>query len=226
MIFLTSERRLPNGEVLPPDPVFVEWFERVNSGARFHLNFADELVGPDREPYLRLPLARDGEDGHTFRELALYLYSRNVGALLTQTDGNLEAGSDHLQVSYGDVVDFLATGLMQDRVPCTSPWGYPDNFQEDGIGEIQEPGLTLLPMGVRRYASWLFDKIGATDHGVSLVQASNGLKFLCFMFQGPDDLTEEQYQNAARRLFFSLPRHYAVVVLETDNVQGHFLLPQ
>jgi hypothetical protein len=229
MIFLGSERRLPNGEILPLDPVFSRWIDRINQGARFRLDFSDELFGAEGEPYLRLRLVPDGQDGNTFAELALCLYNRSVGALVSQSDGDVSPYSDHIPLSYGDIVDFLSTGELLDRVPCTPPWGYPDNFPdfpEGCLGPLYAPGLVVLPVGVRRNLAWLFDKIGAVDSGVSLFYAANGLQFLWFMYQVPHSLTEEDRQKIARRIFFYLPRHYAVLVVNTDKVKGQPVLPK
>lgn len=228
-----SDRRQPSGRILPPDPQFAEWYERVNSGAKFRLDFNDEIFGVDGEPYLRLKLVLDGQEGHTFGEVALALYSRCVGALLTQPDGDASEDSDHLQVSHGDIIDFLQTGLILDRVPCTPPWGYPGAYPKDFLsrdsfnGTLLIPDYMTVPQAARANALWLFRQIGATDARMSVFDANNGLRCLWYMYQIGREFSEEQYHTIARRVFWTLPRHYAVVVSPMENeLFGHPLFPE
>ena len=188
IIFLNPDGRDAFGKTLPPAPNVAQWLNRINEGARFRLDFVDELSGPINEPYLRLPLARDNEKGFTFTELAFFLYNRRVGALLCHTDGKVGDGADFLQVSCGDIADFLLTGTLPYRVPCTPPWGYPGDFPEDFLGPLENPDTDILPYNVRQNLAYLSKGL---EMRVSLIKRDNGLQYLWFSYKTEHDMSDE-----------------------------------
>jgi len=206
------------------------WYERVNSGARFCLDPRDELRSPKGEPLLRLPLARRDETGYPLIELALYLYNRSVGALLTHpedAEGATNEDADLLALSFGDVVDFLQTGVVLDRAYREPPWGIP-NFQEsEGIAAVEPLDYVALPHNTRRQFGWLFEQVQATDIGISLIRGTNGLQAYWVSYKTQSPLPPETVQAVADRIQWYMPRHIATIVEwdEDGVVRGYPLWP-
>ena len=62
---------------VPPKNV-TPWAQLVHSNARFLFDPEQLTLDPYGAPYLRMPLAREGEEGITFRQVALFLYARRA----------------------------------------------------------------------------------------------------------------------------------------------------
>ena len=227
IVALSSERRTASGRILPLDPGFARWYERIHGGARFRVDFKDQLRGPLGQPYFRLRLAAAGDVGHPLLELALMLYNCGFGALVCHPDGNVEPNSDHLEVSFGDVVDLVSTGTIVDRVPATPPWGYVDRFPEDCVNcPLDDPGVLLLPYRARRGIAAVLAGFGATDPGVSLMRLPNGLQTLVFTYEIGRRVKDKDYQDVAGRILWHLPRYYAALIIPMRFSTSYPLVPE
>lgn len=243
IVFMNTERRTSSGDILPLDAGFAWWHERVNAGAQFRFRPKDFLIGPNGQPTLRLPLAEAGEDSYCFNQIALYLYNANLGALLCQSDEDVSESADHFPMSYGDVVDYLQTGQLLDRVPCTPPWGYPDGAfrtpdsgsgpaqwlnPEKFVGKLEEPNFVVLPMGVRRNMALILKNAGTENARVSVFRSPQGRQFLWIMYQSRNKtpLSDDLSQQIADSVIWCLPRYYAALIAPADNADGYPLLPK
>lgn len=206
------------------------WYKRVNSGAQFRLDFRDEMRSSNGEPLLRLPLARSGETGYPLIELALYLYNRSVGALLTHpedAEGETNEDTDLLALSFGDVVDFLQMGVLLDRASHERLWGIPNLQDGEGIASVEQLDYVALPHTTRRQLGWLFDKVQASEIGISLIRGTNGLQAYWVTYRTQSPLSSEMVQAVADRIQWYMPRHTATMVewVEDSAVQGYPLWP-